>query len=47
MIPAFDTVIAIASRSGDSVGKSRASRRKLFEFIENRLFGYLENARGG
>ena len=42
MIPALDTVVAIASRSGGPVGESRASRRQLFGFIENRLIGYLQ-----
>ncbi len=42
MIPALATVVAIASRSGGPVGESRASRRKLFEFIETRLLGYLQ-----
>ncbi len=42
MIPALETVVAIASRSGGPVGKSRASRRKLFEFIETRLIRYLQ-----
>ncbi len=41
MIPALDTVVAIASRSGGPVGESRANRRKLFAFVENRLIGYL------
>ncbi len=47
MIPALDTVVAIASRSGGPVGESRASRRKLFAFIENRLIGYLRNMQSG
>ena len=42
MIPALKTVIAIASRSGASNPESRASRRALFDFIENRLIGYLQ-----
>ncbi len=46
MIPALEAVVAIVSRSGGSVGKSRASRRLLFEFVENRLIGYLQNAAG-
>ncbi len=43
MIPALATVVAIASRSGGPVGESRASRYRLFDFIENRLIGYLRN----
>ncbi len=42
MIPALDTVVAIASRSGGPVSESRASRRRLFDFIENGLIGYLQ-----
>ncbi len=42
MIPALETVVAIASRSGGPVAKSRASRRKLFGFIETRLIRYLQ-----
>lgn len=42
MIPALETVVAIASRSGASNTQSRASRRRLFDFIENRLIGYLQ-----
>ena len=44
MIPALDTVVAIASRSGDDVVRSRASRQRLFEFIDQRLIGYLQDA---
>lgn len=43
MIPALKTVVAIASRSGDSIADSRASRRSLFDFVENRLIGFLKN----
>ncbi|MDH3387584.1 MAG: beta-lactamase family protein [Gammaproteobacteria bacterium] len=42
MIPALKTVVAIVSGSGESNEKSRASRRRLFEFIENRLINYLQ-----
>jgi len=42
MLPQFDTVIAIASSSGENVAASRASRRKLFDFIETRLIDYLK-----
>ena len=42
MIPALKTVVAIASRSGESTAESRESRRRLFDFIENRLIGYLQ-----
>jgi CubicO group peptidase (beta-lactamase class C family) len=41
MIPALKTVIAIASRSGENIADSRASRYRLFDFIENKLFGFL------
>ena len=41
MIPALKTVVAIAS-GGESNEKSRASRRRLFDFIENRLINYLQ-----
>ncbi len=41
MIPALKTVIAIASRSGGNIVDSRASRYRLFDFIENRLIGFL------
>ena len=43
MLPAFKTVVAIASRSGESSTDSRASRRMLFDFIETRLIGFLQN----
>ncbi len=46
MIPALKTVVAIASRSGQGVADSRASRQRLFDFIDNRLIGYLENEPG-
>lgn len=42
MIPELKTVVAIVSRSGEPVAESRASRRRLFSFIENRLIGYLQ-----
>ncbi|MHC5179448.1 MAG: serine hydrolase domain-containing protein [Planctomycetota bacterium] len=42
MIPALKTVIAIASRSEQNVADSRASRFRFFDFIENRLIGYLQ-----
>jgi CubicO group peptidase (beta-lactamase class C family) len=42
MIPALNTVIAIASRSGENIVDSRASRYRLFDFIENRLIGFLK-----
>ena len=41
MIPALKTVIAIASRSGENIADSRASRYRLFDFIENKLIGFL------
>jgi CubicO group peptidase (beta-lactamase class C family) len=41
MIPALKTVIAIASRRGDNMAESRASRYRLFDFIESRLIGFL------
>jgi CubicO group peptidase (beta-lactamase class C family) len=44
MFPALDTVVAIASGTGGSVQKSRESRRRLFEFIEDRLIGYLQQS---
>ena len=44
MIPALDTVVAIASRSGGPVAESRASRRRLFAFVEDRLIGFLQDA---
>jgi len=42
------TVVAIASSNGQDNTGSRASRRMLFDFIENRLGAYLQNeqARG-
>ena len=43
MIPALETVVAIASRSGQSNADNRASRRRLFDFIENRLIVYLRD----
>ena len=43
MIPALQTIVAIASGGGQSNTQSRASRRMLFDFIENRLIGYLQN----
>ncbi len=43
IIPALNTVVAIASRSGGGVGQSRQSRRMLFDFVENSLIGYLQN----
>ena len=43
MLPSLKTVVAITSRSdGARIGTSRASRRNLFDFIENRLIRYLE-----
>ena len=45
MIPALETVVAIASRSGQSNADNRASRRRLFDFIETRLIGYLRDDR--
>ncbi len=42
MIPALETVIAIASRSGGNIVDSRASRYRLFDFIEGRLIGFLK-----
>lgn len=41
MIPALKTVVAIASGGGQSNVENRASRRRLFDFIENRLISYL------
>ncbi|MCH7880842.1 MAG: serine hydrolase [Proteobacteria bacterium] len=41
MLPALRTVVAITS-SNESNEKSRASRRRLFSFIESRLIRYLE-----
>ncbi|UCH40314.1 MAG: serine hydrolase [Gammaproteobacteria bacterium] len=41
MIPALKTVIAIASRNGENIVDSRASRYRLFDFIESRLIGFL------
>ena len=41
MLPALKTVVAITSRS-EGKEKGRASRIRLFEFIENRLIGFLE-----
>ena len=43
MIPSLKTVIAIASRDGQGILKSRANRRSLFDFIENRLISYLQS----
>ena len=43
MIPALKTVVAVASRNGESVGRSRESRRRFFELIENRLIDYLSS----
>ncbi len=45
MLPALKTVVAIASRSGESTASSRESRRRLFDFIENRLIGFLQEIR--
>ncbi len=42
MLPALKTVVAIASGGGESVEKSRDSRRRLFDFIKNRLICYLQ-----
>jgi CubicO group peptidase (beta-lactamase class C family) len=42
MIPALDTVIAIASRTGGDIRDSRANRYRLFDVIENRLIRFLE-----
>ena len=42
MIPALKTVVAIVSGGGESNEKGRESRRRLFDFIENRLIGYLQ-----
>ena len=42
MIPALKTVVAIASGGGQSNAKNRASRGRLFDFIENRLIGFLQ-----
>ncbi len=41
MLPALKTVVAITSNSESRI-KSRASRQRLFNFIENRLIRYLE-----
>jgi hypothetical protein len=42
MIPALKTVIAIVSGSEQNVANSRASRFRFFDFVENRLIGYLQ-----
>jgi len=42
IIPALKTVVAIVSGGGESIETSRDSRRRLFEFIENRLINYLQ-----
>jgi CubicO group peptidase (beta-lactamase class C family) len=42
MIPALKTVVAIASRSGQGTEQNRSSRRRLFDFIESSLIGYLQ-----
>ena len=42
MIPALETVIASASRSGGDIFDSRASRYRLFDVIENSLISFLE-----
>ncbi len=42
IFPALKTVVAIASGGGESNEKSRDSRRRLFDFIENRLISYLQ-----
>ncbi|MDH3760213.1 MAG: beta-lactamase family protein [Gammaproteobacteria bacterium] len=42
MLPALKTVVAIASGGGESVEESRASRYRLFDFIENSLIGFLQ-----
>ena len=44
IFPALETVVAVASRAEESVQQSRQSRRRLFEFIENRLLGYLQQS---
>lgn len=41
ILPALKTVAAIASGGRESNAESRESRRRLFDFIENRLIGYL------
>ena len=41
MIPELQTVIAIASRNGGNIVDSRASRYRLFDFIESRLIDFL------
>ena len=43
MIPQLKSVVAIASRIGGGVAESRASRRMLFEFVENSLIGFLNS----
>ena len=45
IIPALQTVVAIASRSNGSVAQSRASRYRLFDFVETRLIDYLREDR--
>ncbi len=47
MIPALETVVAIASRSGGQIMQSRANRQKLFEVVENRLIGFVQNQVSG
>ena len=42
MIPALETVVAIASRRGANIVQSRASRRALFDFIESGLIAFLQ-----
>ena len=44
MIPGLNTVLAVASRSGGSIGNSRANRQSFFAFIENRLLDYLRQS---
>lgn len=43
MIPALNTVAAIASRSGGAILQSRANRQKLFEFVEDRLIDFVQS----
>ena len=43
MIPALETVVAIASGGRETVAQSRESRRRFFEFVENELIAYLRD----
>ena len=44
IFPALEAVVAITSHAEQGVQQSRQSRRRLFEFIENRLIGYLQQS---